>query len=96
MIFCTSDFVRTIARECARGSYQRELIDGYRRWSGSDCQNRWGARYNASRQSLLARIVERGLCVDTVVVDGMLFLVVAADERDFDSVDSDELLDAWR
>lgn len=82
--------------ECARGSYQRELVDGNGRWSGSDCRNRWGARYSQSRVSLLERLNGKGLWVDTVVVDGRVFLVVAADERDFDSVDSDELLDAWR
>lgn len=47
----------------ARGSYQRDLLTGYQRWSGSDIKGKWGGRYRASRHALLARIVNAGFDV---------------------------------
>lgn len=96
MIYCTNKLVRKIAESCARGAYQRELVDGSRRWSGSDCNNRWGAKYHASREAMRARFERAGLDVGEYTVSGKVFLVLGADEWDTGSVDSDTLLDAWR
>lgn len=44
---------------CARGDYQRALLEGRARWSGADLRGRaakWGARYAGSRQALRARV----------------------------------------
>jgi hypothetical protein len=44
---------------CARGSYQEGLLSGRQNWAGSDLEGnarKYGARYHASRDSLLDRI----------------------------------------
>jgi len=57
----SEDTEKTI-RACARGSYQRDLLDGLESWSGSSLKGRagqYGARYHASRTALLKRINAR-------------------------------------
>lgn len=44
---------------CARGSYQNDLLTGWENWSGSSLQGaarKWGARYAESRRNLMRRI----------------------------------------
>jgi hypothetical protein len=48
----------------AHGSYQMSLLTGWARWSGSDISNKWGARYHASRLSLLARLKAAGVAAE--------------------------------
>lgn len=46
---------------CARGQYQRWLLDGREKWSGASLRGRareYGARYAESRSNLLSRIHE--------------------------------------
>lgn len=95
VIYCTNDLVEKLATECARGSYQRSLVEGYARWSGSDIQNRWGSRYHQSREALALRLVARGLYIQNYTVDGKKFLVVGMDNDDCNDVDGDDLLDIW-
>lgn len=48
---------------CARGSYQRSLLTGGSRWSGSDLKGRarhWSGRYAESRKALLRRLERAG------------------------------------
>ena len=43
----------------ARGTYQRDLLAGSARWSGSDLKGKarqWSGRYHASRRNLLTRL----------------------------------------
>lgn len=50
----------------ARGSYQRDLLRGRQRWSGSDLRGRaarYGAHYARSRRSLLRRLEAGGFRV---------------------------------
>jgi len=57
-----SEETEATIRACARGSYQRDLLDGLESWSGSSLKGKagqYGARYHASRQALLARINTR-------------------------------------
>lgn len=95
MIYCTSEFVRRACERQARGIYQRDLVNGFRRISGSDITNKWRARYHESRQNLIARIEEVGFIVDEVELDGRLFLVVGTSEADCESVSVDDLNNAW-
>lgn len=96
MIYCTNELVEKLATECSRGSYQLSLVFGQARWSGSDVQNEWGARYAESRKNLHMRLVARGMHTDEVYVDGKVFLVVGATIDDVNGVDADDLLRAWR
>lgn len=96
MICCTNDLVEAIAMECARGSYQRALVEGFARWSGSDVKNEWGARYAESRKNLHVRLVARGVHTDEVYVDGKVFLVCGATIDEVNEVDANDLLSAWR
>lgn len=44
---------------CARGSYQRDLLNGFQAWSGSTLTGRaasYGGKYRTSREELLARL----------------------------------------
>lgn len=44
---------------CAKGSYQRAVLNGYEAWSGSTLTGRaarYGGKYRASREELLARL----------------------------------------
>lgn len=95
MIYCTNDLVEKLATECARGSYQRSLVEGFARWSGSDIQNQWGARYHESREALAQRLVARGLHLQNYTVNGKKFLIVGVDNDDCNDVDSGDLLDMW-
>jgi hypothetical protein len=61
----------------ARGSYQKALLEGYENWSGSSLRgaaSHWGARYAASRGSVMGRLRRvcdaRGLSVFTGLVLG--------------------------
>jgi len=68
-----SDDAHDRALACARGCYQRALLDGLARWSGADLQGRakkYGGRYAASRDSLLARLRGAGLRVRFDVTAG--------------------------
>ena len=52
--------------DLARGSYQRALLIGYARWSGSDLKGRalkYSAHYARSRKNLLARLEAAGFRV---------------------------------
>jgi hypothetical protein len=54
------------ALKLARGTYQRNLLLGVESWSGSTLKGAargWGARYNASRTALAARLREAGIPV---------------------------------
>lgn len=95
MIYCTNELVEKLATECARGSYQRSLVEGFARWSGSDIQNQWGARYHESREALAQRLVARGLHLQNYTVGGKKFLIIGIDSDDCNDVDSDDLLDMW-
>ena len=49
----------TAAFECARGSYQRAVLNGTEAWSGSTLTGRaarYGSKYRTSREELLARL----------------------------------------
>lgn len=96
MICCTNELVEKLATECARGSYQRSLVEGYARWSGSDVNNEWGARYAESRKNLHVRLVARGMHTDEVYVDGKVFLVVGATIEEVNEVTPGDLLTIWR
>ena len=53
-----------IARQCASGSYQQDLVEGRARWSGADLEGaarQWGGRYSGSRRSLLRKMRAAGL-----------------------------------
>ena len=55
-----------VARGCARGAYQRALIDGVEAVSGSTLRGKakqWGGSYALSRDRLIARLVAGGLVV---------------------------------
>lgn len=48
-----------LAHSCARGSYQRALLEGYQAWSGADLvgkAKKWSSGYAASRDALIERI----------------------------------------
>ncbi|GBU19028.1 MULTISPECIES: hypothetical protein [unclassified Methylobacterium] len=50
---------RLAAFSCARGDYQRDLLDGYNSWSGSDLKGtaaRYGGKYSSSRSELIGRL----------------------------------------
>ncbi|MEE8628156.1 MULTISPECIES: hypothetical protein [Methylobacterium] len=54
-----SPAARNAALECARGSYQRDLLVGGHSWSGSTLTGRaarYGSKYRTSREELLARL----------------------------------------
>jgi hypothetical protein len=47
-----------------RGSYQRGIVSGRQRISGSDLKGsarHWGAAYHASRRAILARLTAAGI-----------------------------------
>ena len=57
---------RIIAAQTARGSYQRALLSGERRWSGADLRGAargYLGRYAGSRAQLLRRLRAAGLGV---------------------------------
>lgn len=50
-------------QRCARGSYQEDLLRGHEAWSGSTLTGKarkWGGRYRASGDALLARLRDVG------------------------------------
>ena len=95
MIFCTSDLAWKIARKQVQGVYQRDLLMGVKRISGSDIQNKWPERYKKSRESLIKRIVATGLTVDEQTVGNRCFLVVGVSQDDCEAVTADELDACW-
>jgi hypothetical protein len=55
---------KDLASACARGSYQRDLLEGDARWSGADLAGKarsYGARYHESRENLKKRLLASGL-----------------------------------
>jgi len=62
-----------IATPLAKGCYQAALLTGGEAWSGSTLigtARRWGSRYHASREVLLARLADAGLDIRYVRVRG--------------------------
>jgi len=58
---------RATAYACAQGTYQDSLLHGSASWAGSDLTgtaSRYGRRYHASRETLLARLAAAGLYVE--------------------------------
>jgi len=52
------------ALACARGRYQRALIEGYQTWSGADLTGtaaNYRGRYSESRDNLLRRMTHAGV-----------------------------------
>lgn len=95
MLYPTCEYVKNqCLREC-QGSYQRDLVDGFYRWSGSDIQNKWGARYMESRRALRSRIEDSGLTTIEVMIAGRLYLIVGISLEHCETVTSEELLDYW-
>jgi len=61
---CHDDDAHQRAYELARGTYQRNIIDGVENLSGSTLRGKaseYGARYAASRRNLLARMTAAGI-----------------------------------
>ena len=57
--------------ELARGEYQRDILEGRARWSGSNLTGRaasYGGRYRASRHRLAERLTAAGFAVDVRTV----------------------------
>lgn len=96
MIFFTQKSARDRAIGESRGIYQRGLVNGEHRWSGSDIQNKWGAGYKDSRDALRQRLLATGLLIDEVVVDGKVFLVVGWTQSEINEVTPGDLLTIWR
>lgn len=62
--YYTTDDAAALATSLAQGSYQRALVAGDAAWSGGDLQGKarkFGARYAASRDALIARLRPAGL-----------------------------------
>lgn len=95
MLYPTCEYVRNQCFKKCQGSYQRDLIHGLYRWSGSDIENKWGARYMESRRSLRRRIEEAGLTTIETMVAGRSYLVVGVSLDDCETVTTEELLDYW-
>ena len=95
MLYPTSEYVKKQCFEQCQGSYQRDLVDGFHRWSGSDIQNKWGARYMESRHSLRRRIEDSGLTAIEATVAGRSYLIVGTSLDECETVTQQELLDYW-
>lgn len=70
-----------VYRRVARGTYQRALLSGDARWSGADLQGkarRYGGRYKASRDAVLARLraIVPGVSVQPTGKHGLRVLVL--------------------
>ena len=55
----TREELTRVAKSCALGCYQHDLIEGRVPWSGAGLQGKassWGARYAESRENLLDRL----------------------------------------
>lgn len=62
--YYTSDNAKAAALRCARGSYQRALLNDAEAWSGAGLQGKarqYGASYYRSRKNLLERLETAGL-----------------------------------
>jgi hypothetical protein len=60
------------AMALARGSYQRDLLNGHENLSGSSLRGNaklYGAQYRRSRNALLSRMTEAGIDWDEIVGD---------------------------
>lgn len=95
MIYPTSEYVKTQCLKLCRGEYQRNIIEGYHRWSGSDIKNKWGANYYRSRAALRDRIEEYGLSTLDVEITGRVFLVVGTSMDECESVTDISLDEYW-
>lgn len=95
MLYPTSEYVKNQCLKQCQGSYQRDLVDGFYRWSGSDIQNKWGARYMESRCALWRRLEEDGLITIETMVAGKCYLIVGTSLDECETVTQQELLDYW-
>lgn len=95
MLYPTSEYVKNQCLKQCQGRYQRDLVDGFYRWSGSGIQNKWGNRYAESRRALRSRIEESGLTAIGTIVGGKCYLVVGTSLDDCEAVTEEELLDYW-
>lgn len=72
-----------IARQCAKGDYQRSLVEGRARWSGADLQGaakRYSGRYSISRDRLVAALRASGLRLTWLTAaHGRIVLVVSSE-----------------
>jgi hypothetical protein len=62
--YFTSDEAKSKALACARGHYQRDVVEGCRAWSGGDIKGRArqsGVHYHNSRENLYRRLQDAGL-----------------------------------
>ena len=95
VLYPTCEYVEKQCFKLCQGNYQRGLVDGFYRWSGSDIQNKWGARYMESRRALRRRLEEAGLTTIETMVAGRSYLIVGISLDDCETVKDDELLDYW-
>lgn len=72
----SSEDFRVMALKCARGRYQRNLVEGNESWNGSTLRGKaraWISRYRASRDALLVRLKKADL--DVVISGGTATIV---------------------
>lgn len=61
--------LRERVASCARGHYQRDILDGVASISGSvGARGSWGTSHSTSRANLLGRLLEKGVKYSIVVV----------------------------
>jgi len=73
-----SEAFRAMALKCARGRYQRDLVEGNEAWNGSTLRGRarnWIGKYLASRNALLVRLKKADL--DVIISGGTATIVPA-------------------
>lgn len=71
-------------KKCAKGKYQRALLDGRQRWSGADLQGKakhWSMVYSTRRANLLERIRKAGFTVEFRTVNRIKTAVIRRDEK---------------
>lgn len=62
----TSEIFRSMALKCARGRYQKSLLEGSESWNGDTLRGRardWLDKYRRSREALLVRLRKANLVV---------------------------------
>lgn len=71
------------ARGCARGDYQRDLVEGNARWSGADLSGKaatFGLHYQTSRRNLVRKLRAAGRQATWLVAaHGRRVLVVSSE-----------------
>jgi hypothetical protein len=60
----------------AKGDYQRGLLDGTYRWSGSDIKGKYKGSYQSSRNKLLTRLQSAGIPAQKVKKDSNRVVLV--------------------